>query len=746
MRIPTVAVASLTLLIVGLVVFVDSAEPSPGPLSQVHDREARLTARGGCVLCHGDDTHSLAEACLQCHELQAKQIADGRGVHGRLGDDVKTCGRCHSEHHGADFEPVAAASFVRAGIDDIAHFDHAGLQYDLAGKHATLACTACHEQAEAKVLPPDGKRFAGLDQACATCHDDPHHGKLPDCAACHGQTQAFALVPEFVHIEAFPLAGAHAGIACKRCHEPQTRFAIENSAAHDGRQHATVTARGCSACHDQPHDAAFVATVATTLASGRPPAPAAESPGSSLLRLLARLDTPATPATPAPPPSASPQPIDTACARCHPIEPHGFTAPVAKMTDELHQLTGFALTKPHAKLACEKCHPANTQSAAPPPSESPPSEPPPSEPPRSEPPRSQSTHTTAARSTFRARFPGRSADACAACHGDPHGGQFAATQTVRGADDCTACHTRHEFKPAQFDRARHAQTSFPLQGAHADLDCAKCHQDPAANTGTPRRFRGTPSTCVECHRDPHGGQFAVQGTTDCARCHQQTHFTPTDFDITAHARTTFPLTGAHAAVACAACHVEPAPNAPRRYDGVSTACSGCHQDLHKGRFDRQPDLRTVAGETGCARCHGTSTFSVLRQPFDHDRWTDHPLHGAHRTAKCADCHTGKVSNPAGLAAAPKRCDACHSDPHAAQFRIEGHTDCARCHDDGGKFHEPHFDHAKTRFPLDKQHADLACAACHKTYPVNGAAVVRYRPLGTQCADCHGPLGRKGSGR
>ncbi|MEZ5962404.1 MAG: hypothetical protein R3F56_01035 [Planctomycetota bacterium] len=728
MRAPTVAVAIVTTLIVGLVVFVDSAEPSPGPLSEVHARDARLSARGGCDLCHGEDRHSLADACLECHELQAKQIADGRGVHGQLGGDVRACGRCHGEHHGAEFELVAAGAFVRAGIEDLVHYDHAGLEYSLTGKHETLKCTACHENAEARVLPAGGTRYAGLDQACATCHDDPHHGKLPDCASCHGQTEKFALAPEFVHIAGFPLTGAHGGLACKRCHEPQTRHSIENTGSRTAASRSDLVIRGCSACHDQPHAEAFLGTVATSLAAGTPPAPAgdggpprptgtprSDTAGGTLLKFLSRLDTPATP-----PPTTgadASKPVDATCAHCHPIEQKGFATPAAKMTDELHRLTGFALERPHAELACEKCHPSTSVVPA-----------------------------GSPREVFHTRFPGRDADRCIACHGDPHGDQFAATASVGGADDCLGCHTRHEFKPATFDRERHERTSFPLVGAHVALDCNKCHADAVANSLEPRRFHGTPSTCAACHEDPHGGQFGQNGATDCTRCHVQSHFAPTAFDLQAHAGTDFPLTGAHAAVACSACHLDPAPGTPRRYRGVASTCAGCHEDPHHGRFDRLTELRTLGGETGCVRCHGTDSFASLRQPFDHDRWTDYPLRGAHRSAKCADCHTGATKNPAGLAAAPTRCDQCHQDPHAAQFRVDGKTDCARCHDDAGKFKDVRFDHARTRFPLDEQHAHLDCAACHKTYTVAGAAVVRYRPLGTQCADCHGPVGVRGNKR
>jgi hypothetical protein len=98
-------------------------------------------------------------------------------------------------------------------------------------------------------------------------------------------------------------------------------------------------------------------------------------------------------------------------------------------------------------------------------------------------------------------------------------------------------------------------------------------------------------------------------------------------------------------------------------------------------------------------------------------------------------------------AAGRACADCHDDPHAAQFAVAGVTDCARCHASNGAFELVDFDHARdTRFALDAQHARLACSACHVPWATAaGERVVRYKPLGTQCADCHG-FGKRGGGR
>jgi hypothetical protein len=50
----------------------------------------------------------------------------------------------------------------------------------------------------------------------------------------------------------------------------------------------------------------------------------------------------------------------------------------------------------------------------------------------------------------------------------------------------------------------------------------------------------------------------------------------------------------------------------------------------------------------------------------------------------------------------------------------------------------HFDHDRTRYPLDGSHRDVACGACHalESRP-DGTQLRRFRPVGMQCEDCHG---------
>jgi hypothetical protein len=93
------------------------------------------------------------------------------------------------------------------------------------------------------------------------------------------------------------------------------------------------------------------------------------------------------------------------------------------------------------------------------------------------------------------------------------------------------------------------------------------------------RFEEKARRCAECHDSPHGDQFARrkdQGA--CESCHGLDAFVPaTAFD---HERdATFVLEGAHARVACAACHARERGegNTTRIvYYPVSHRCESCH--------------------------------------------------------------------------------------------------------------------------------------------------------------------------
>jgi hypothetical protein len=203
--------------------------------------------------------------------------------------------------------------------------------------------------------------------------------------------------------------------------------------------------------------------------------------------------------------------------------------------------------------------------------------------------------------------------------------------------------------------------------------------------------------CSSCHVDRHASSTPPRSWGQCGDCHSDSAWSPSVFGVAAHERSTFALTGAHVATPCAACHQRPEPGHDRfRLALGAQTCTDCHakDDPHGERFGPMP----------CETCHSTEAFDQV--VFAH----------AEPTRACVGCH------------AP-------DDPHAGQF--EG-RDCATCHTTD-TYAIPAFDHRETRFPLDGAHTQATCTSCHARESLEGTQLVRYRPLGTDCVDCHGAV-------
>ena len=276
-------------------------------------------------------------------------------------------------------------------------------------------------------------------------------------------------------------------------------------------------------------------------------------------------------------------------------------------------------------------------------------------------------------------------------------------------NECSTCHAEHggvdgelrPFDPAKFDHT--AVTGFPLTGKHAPSDkgCAACHKV--------RSFMTLSSSCVSCHADVHKGAFGP----NCTSCHStQTPFKQISgqFD---HTKARFQLVGAHAKVACAACHVN------NQFKGIPfAACTDCHRDVHAKKF----------GPT-CTTCHTNDTWRTKN--IDHSK-TAFPLAGSHVKVDCAACH-----KQPSMKVKPKSdtCAACHVDVHRGTFK----QDCKACHNETSWSKAP-FDHSQTKFQLTGKHQGLDCVKCHTnvstTARVAANRVADYRGLKTECVSCH----------
>jgi hypothetical protein len=276
--------------------------------------------------------------------------------------------------------------------------------------------------------------------------------------------------------------------------------------------------------------------------------------------------------------------------------------------------------------------------------------------------------------------------------------------------DCSLCHLGpgwHTIR-ADFEFDHGKETGHELEGAHRGAQCLRCHND----RGPVEVFaaRG----CAGCHVDPHRGKLGAS----CDSCHDQRTWLAREA-IAQHGRTRFPLVGAHATVACFACH----PGAQvGNFEGLDTACETCHaQDLARARV---PDHVQQGWTSDCQRCHVAISWVPSR--FDHP--AAFPLAGGHAGVACASCHGGSGTFT-GLS---NDCASCHladyqstREPDHAQAGFS--TDCRMCHDIT-RWQGARFAHS-AGFPLTGGHGGRACADCH-------TAARGYVNVPTDCVACH----------
>ena len=311
---------------------------------------------------------------------------------------------------------------------------------------------------------------------------------------------------------------------------------------------------------------------------------------------------------------------------------------------------------------------------------------------------------------------------CATCHvnskfaGTPtdcygcHRSDFAAVvtpnhQKSQFSHDCTTCHSLNGWKPSTFD---HARTNFPLQGAHRSVDCFSCH-----STG---QFTGTPSQCYSCHQADFRSakapdHAAGQLSHDCVSCHSLLNWRPSSFD---HARTNFPLFGAHVTADCATCHTA------GRFTGIATDCFSCHQaDFTK---TKNPDHTTGQLSHDCTTCHTSMNWNT--STFDHSKST-FQLTGAHTGVECATCHRGGK-----FTGAPTTCFGCHQSAFTSapsHMASQYPHDCTTCHSTGA-WTPSSFNHSNTAFPLRGAHMSVQCSTCHTT--------PQFQTVSVDCYSCH----------
>ncbi|UCE04589.1 MAG: cytochrome c3 family protein [bacterium] len=301
------------------------------------------------------------------------------------------------------------------------------------------------------------------------------------------------------------------------------------------------------------------------------------------------------------------------------------------------------------------------------------------------------------------------ANICYGCHENTYKNTTNPNHLVFGfRTDCTICHDETSWEGANFNHLN--ESGFDLVGAHQQLQCIACHVG--------NQVSNLPRDCFGCHQsdynkvsNPNHAQNNYDH--DCTKCHSTTGWIPADL---VHDQAKFPLTGAHANVPCADCHVN-------GYAGTPTDCFSCHS----GDYNSVSNPNHVQNNFNhdCVTCHTTSAW--LPATFDHSQ-SKFPLTGAHSSVACADCHAN------GYSGTPTNCMSCHEQDYnnttnpnhnAAQFP----TECESCHNTSN-WTQTTWDHDNQYFPIDSgrhRGAWNACSDCH----VNPNDYKNF-----ECINCH----------
>jgi hypothetical protein len=310
---------------------------------------------------------------------------------------------------------------------------------------------------------------------------------------------------------------------------------------------------------------------------------------------------------------------------------------------------------------------------------------------------------------------------CASCHADVHRGNM--------NGECVRCHTATTFREVP-SMAIHNRTGFPLSGAHLQTPCEGCHR-----TERNGAYTAVPRDCLACHRATLAAASASVDhsgfPSDCTQCHGPMGWRDAAFDHTVLSRG-FNLLGAHARIACSACHIGrsalrfvPAPTG-------QSDCNACHQS------DYRQAHPTGGFPTACATCHTVNSWGGAT--FDHAALSHgFVLVGAHQTAACSSCHIQpgnalKFSQPAGA----NDCATCHQSDYTRAHAGTGFpTTCSSCHTQNS-WSGATFDHATVAngYQLIGAHGSAACTSCH-IQP--GNALKFSRPANaSDCVACHQP--------
>jgi hypothetical protein len=552
---------------------------SPGDVIQGH---AKFESE--CGKCHKKfDKAAQPTLCNDCHKDIAKDIADKKGFHGGIKNQME-CKECHTDHKGRGAKIV---------IFTTENFDHAMTRFQLKGGHLSnkVKCTDCH-------LPT--KKYREAPQQCNACHkkDDKHKGGLgTDCAKCHEEKDWKST--RFDHDTTdFKLLGKHTEVKCKACHiddkykdTPKLCYSchkkedkhkgnfgskcetchIEKSwkeinfdhtkstkyplldkhkevkctSCHKGDIYKEKLQTNCVFCHkkDDKHKGSYGQKCESCHLEKDWKKTIFDHTKNTKYPLIGKHLTTKCNACHMVDLKVK---LPTDCYSCHrkddkhkgKFSSKCETCHIERNWKEIlfdhTKSTKYPLLGKHKEVKCVNCHKGDL-------------------------------------------YKDKLQTKCYACHekDDKHKGQL--------SNKCDNCHNEQAWTKTKFN---HNLSKFPLLGRHILVECKKCHLS--------LKYKDAKSDCWSCHEkeDVHKKRLG----TGCETCHNVRDWKAWDFD---HNKTNFKLEGSHAKLGCYECHKQPSNTKLT----VANTCYSCHtgDDVHNGAYGRL-----------CERCHIATTWKKVK--------------------------------------------------------------------------------------------------------------------------------------
>jgi hypothetical protein len=202
-----------------------------------HNGEFASSYNNDCASCHNEDSYRPSTFTLARHRetrftltgAHAATVCSACHLNTETNKQVfhlerRSCESCHKDVHNGKFaasmrDTSCAACHTTAQWKNAA-FDHSTTRFALSGKHASVACLACHkDEKDAQ----HEMQFQKLSTDCESCHHDVHRGQFADdgktlCNNCHSAEGWKLLSFNHETQSRFSLSGGHKKVPCVSCH------------------------------------------------------------------------------------------------------------------------------------------------------------------------------------------------------------------------------------------------------------------------------------------------------------------------------------------------------------------------------------------------------------------------------------------------------------------------------------------------------------------------------------------------